>query len=48
MGFWLFMLIMDLLIPAVMIGFGIYFSSRVPKEINEVFGYRTTMSKKIR
>ena len=46
MGFWIFMLIMDLLIPAVMIGFGSYFAMRAPKEINHVFGYRTAMSMK--
>lgn len=45
-GFWIFMLIMELLIPLVMIGFGIYFSKNAPKEINQVFGYRTTRSMK--
>lgn len=46
MGFWIFMLIMDLLIPAIMIGFGSYSATRAPKDINYVFGYRTTMSMK--
>ena len=46
MGFWSFMLIMDLLIPLTMIGFGRYFIKNAPKEINSVFGYRTTMSMK--
>ena len=46
MGFWIFMLIMDLLIPFTMIGFGKYFLKTAPKEINAVFGYRTTMSMK--
>ena len=46
MGFWVFMLVMDLLIPLTMIGFGRYFIKRVPKEINAVFGYRTSMSMK--
>lgn len=46
MGFWIFMLIMDLLIPFTMIGFGRYFIKRVPKQINAVFGYRTSMSMK--
>ena len=46
MGFWLFMLIMDLLIPFTMIVFGKYFVKNVPKEINAVFGYRTAMSMK--
>lgn len=46
MGFWIFMLIMDLLIPFTMIGFGRYFMRKAPKEINAVFGYRTSMSVK--
>lgn len=46
MGFWIFLFIMNLLIPAAMIGFGKSFQSHAPKEINSVFGYRTTMSMK--
>ncbi len=46
MGFWIFMLIMDLMIPFTMIGFGRYFLKKTPKEINAIFGYRTTMSMK--
>jgi len=46
MGFWVFMLVMDLLIPFTMIGFGKYFIKKAPKEINRVFGYRTPMSMK--
>ncbi len=46
MGFWIFMLFMDLLIPLTMIGFGRYFLKSAPKEINAIFGYRTTMSMK--
>lgn len=46
MAFWIFMLIMDLLIPIVMIGFGSYFAKHAPKEINSTFGYRTSMSMK--
>ena len=46
MGFWIFMLIMDLLLPFMMIGFGRYFMKKAPKEINSVFGYRTSMSMK--
>ena len=45
MGFWLFMLTMDLLIPFTMIGFGKYFLKKVPKE-KMIFGYRTAMSMK--
>lgn len=46
MGFWIFMLIMDLVIPCSMIGFGRYYIKNVPKKDNAVFGYRTTMSKR--
>lgn len=48
MVFWIFMLIMELLMPFTMIGFGRYFSKEVPKEINSAFGYRTKMSMKNR
>lgn len=44
MGFWIFMLIMELLIPFTMIGFGKYFSKKAPKNINIIFGYRTAIS----
>lgn len=46
MGFWIFMLVMDLLIPFTLIGFGKYFLKTAPKKINTIFGYRTTMSMK--
>lgn len=46
MGFWIFMLIMSLLIPITMIGFGRFFIKRAPQKINMVFGYRTSMSMK--
>lgn len=45
-GFWLFMLFTDLLVPVIMIGFGGYFSNRAPKEVNGLFGYRTPRSMK--
>lgn len=45
-GFWFFMLIMCLLTPATMIGFGKYFMKGGPKQINGVFGYRTPRSMK--
>ena len=45
-AFWVFMLIMDLLLPFTMIGFGKYFMTKGPKEINSAFGYRTSMSMK--
>jgi hypothetical protein len=37
---------MDLLIPFTMIGYGRSFSKKAPKEINAVYGYRTSMSMK--
>lgn len=46
MEFWIFMMITNLLLPLIMICFGQYFSKKAPKEINGVFGYRTTMSMK--
>lgn len=46
MGFWIFIFIMLLIIPLTMILFGRYFIKSVPKKINDVFGYRTTMSMK--
>jgi len=48
MGFWIYMLCMDLLIPLTMIGFGRFFLKRAPNQINCVFGYRTAMSMKNR
>lgn len=46
MFFWIFMLIMNLITPFIMISFGYYFMNKAPKEINMIFGYRTTMSMK--
>lgn len=46
MGFWIFMMSMNLLIPLTMIGLGRYFMKKPPKKINHFFGYRTTMSMK--
>lgn len=46
MGFLIFMVIMLLLTPLTMIGFGKYFIKSAPKEINGAFGYRTSMSMK--
>lgn len=45
-GFWIFMLITDLLIPCAMIGLGKLFWNKTPQNINYTFGYRTTMSMK--
>ncbi|MBM7833290.1 SdpI family protein [Clostridium sardiniense] len=46
MGFWIFMMVSDLLIPLTMVGFGKLFMKNAPKEINGVYGYRTSMSMK--
>lgn len=46
MGFWIFMTLMNLLIPVTMIGFGKLFLRHILGEINAFFGYRTTMSTK--
>jgi len=48
LGFWIFMLVMDLLIPLTMIYFGRYFSENAPEKINRFFGYRTFRSMKNR
>ena len=45
-GFWIFMLLIDILIPLIMIGLGRLFLTKAPKEINDAFGYRTNMSMK--
>ncbi len=37
MGYWFFMLAMNLLLPAIMIISGGYFMKKAPKEINYVF-----------
>lgn len=46
MAFWIFMMIMNLLVPLVMLVFGSYFRKHAPKKINGLYGYRTTMSMK--
>ena len=46
MGIWFMMLGFNLLIPAIMLGAGELFSKKAPKDINWIFGYRTTMSMK--
>ena len=37
MGFWIFMMAMDLLFPVIMIVMGRYFMKTSPKEINYIF-----------
>lgn len=46
LGFWIFMLLTDLLIPLLMVGFGKLFTKRPPKRINGIYGYRTKRSMK--
>lgn len=48
MFFWIFMLVMDLLIPLTMLVLGRNFMKKAPAEINPIFGYRTAMSMKNR
>ena len=45
-GFWIFMLLMDLLIPLLMVGLGKLLAKRPPKRINGIYGYRTKRSMK--
>ncbi len=45
-AYWFFMLIMDLLIPLGMIILGLMFKKKAPKNVNFIYGYRTTMSMK--
>ena len=45
-GYWLYMFVTSLLIPCIMIVFGILFSRRAPKKINVWYGYRTARSMK--
>ncbi|MBQ5754324.1 MAG: SdpI family protein [Oscillospiraceae bacterium] len=44
MFFWFFMLCMVLLIPLTMVGCGRYFIKGGPRDINDLFGYRTALS----
>ena len=44
MGFWIFMLVMELLVPVIMILVGYAYVKHAPKEINGVSGYRTARS----
>jgi uncharacterized membrane protein len=46
MGFWIFMLVMTLLIPLTMVGLGTVFIKRPPRDVNYIYGYRTTRSMK--
>lgn len=46
MGFWIFMTSVSVIVPIVMIVFGRLFKLRPPKEINHIYGYRSTRSMK--
>lgn len=46
MGFWIYMMVMNLLIPLIMIVFGMRFIKKPPEKINYIYGYRTSMSMK--
>ena len=46
MGFWVFCLAMDLLIPAAMLLLGRRFLTKPPRTINGTYGYRTRRSMK--
>ena len=48
MGFWLFMIMIDLITPFTMVVFGKMFMRKAPKDINYVFDYRTKRSMKSR
>lgn len=41
---WTFLLILNLIIPAIMIVFGALFLRRPPKDINVLYGYRTRLA----
>ena len=46
MAVWFLMLLFDLLLPLIMIGFGKSFMKEPPGEINSAYGYRTPRSSK--
>lgn len=46
MGFWIFMLVMDLIVPTAILSLGRRFMKNAPKNINSNYGYRTNMSMK--
>ncbi len=48
MGFWIYMFVIALLIPIIMILFGRAFLKKAPKQIQFLFGYRTSRSMKNR
>lgn len=46
MGFEIFTVICNFLIPIIMLFFGLKFAKHGPKKINGIYGYRTSMSMK--
>lgn len=44
MGFWIYMLGTEILIPLIMIIFGYVFAHKAPEKINWLYGYRTRRS----
>ncbi len=44
MGFWIYMLGTEMLIPLIMIIFGYVFAHKAPDKINWLYGYRTRRS----
>lgn len=44
MGFWIYMLGTEMLIPLIMIIFGYVFAHKAPEKINWLYGYRTRRS----
>lgn len=48
MGMWFFSLFSCLLIPGTMVFFGLLWKKRPPKDVNPLYGYRTSMSAEAR
>lgn len=46
MGFKIFIIVCNLIIPIIMLFFGVRFRKHGPKNINGIYGYRTSMSMK--
>ena len=44
MGFWIFMLACNLVVPALLLGFGQLLAAHPPAKINGLYGYRTRRS----
>ena len=44
MGFWIYMMLIDLILPITMIGFGYRFLKKPPEKPNKIFGYRSRRS----